>query len=211
MRSCQFATLTWFFKIRFVLCCRNHHVLVLWLSSKAKEHFSSIFSSKVPASPLYKPHPQRSATSGIPWGLQISLHIRSHAFSEMGGWGGFRSKLWLSRIWSFSWGGGYSGVNFGHLKSEVFILGEGGGGLSGLKFQKGAFSRIWTKIYCLRSTVQKSACASQIVSHMWRLIKNECAICLFSSNQQIQNVITACFRLDKQNLPEFWEKSTKIK
>ena len=65
--------------------------------------------------------------------------------------------------------GGYSGVNFGHLKSEVFHW----GGLSGLKFQKGAFWRIWAKIYCLRSTVHKPACASQIVSHilrMWRLI-----------------------------------------
>ena len=38
-----------------------------------------------------------------PWGLQISLHIRSPAFSEMGG--------------------GYFGVNFGHLKSEVFQKG----------------------------------------------------------------------------------------
>ena len=86
MRSCQFATLSWFFKIGFVLCCKNQHVLVLWLSSKANEYFSSIFSSKVPASPHYKLNPQRNA------------------------------------------------------------------------------------------------------------IKNECAICLFSSNQQIQNVITACFR-----------------
>ena len=46
-----------------------------------------------------------------PWGLQISLHIRSPAVSEM--WGG---------------GGRYSGVNFGHLKSEVFRNGGGGGG-----------------------------------------------------------------------------------
>ena len=46
-------------------------------------------------------------------------------------------------------GGGYSGVNFGHLKSEFFHWGlGGGGGLSGLKFQKGDFWRIWTKNYC---------------------------------------------------------------
>ena len=54
---------------------------------------------------------------------------------------------------------------------KFFIL---GGGLSGLKFLKAPFWRIWTKIYCLRSTVQKPACASQIVSHilrMWRLIR----------------------------------------
>ena len=62
-------------------------------------------------------------------------------------------------------GGGYSRINFGHLKSEVFRNGGysgvnfghlknlkfsemGGGGLSGLKFQKGVFWKIWTKIYC---------------------------------------------------------------
>ena len=43
-------------------------------------------------------------------------------------------------------GGGYSGVNFGHPKSEVFR--NGGGGYSGLRFQKGVFWKIWTKIYC---------------------------------------------------------------
>ena len=69
----------------------------------------------------------------------------------------------ISNLKFFKWGGGYSGVNFGYLKSEVFHWGVG---LSGLKFQKGAFWRIWTKIYCLRSTVQKPACASQIVSHI---------------------------------------------
>ena len=46
-----------------------------------------------------------------------------------------------------------------------------GGGLSGLKFQKGDFWGIETKIYCLRSTVQKPSCASQIVSHI--LMTNE--------------------------------------
>ena len=42
-------------------------------------------------------------------------------------WGGvFRSKLWSSQIWTFpKWGRGYSRVNFGHLKSEVFQNGEG--------------------------------------------------------------------------------------
>ena len=45
------------------------------------------------------------------------------------------------------WNGGYSGVNFGHPKSEVFRNG-GEGGYSGLQFQKGVNWRIWTKIYC---------------------------------------------------------------
>ena len=44
-------------------------------------------------------------------------------------------------------GGGDSGLNFGHPKSEVFRNG-GGGGYSGLQFQKGVFWKIWTKIYC---------------------------------------------------------------
>ena len=55
---------------------------------------------------------------------------------------------------------------------KIFIW---GGGLSGLKFQKAPFWRIWTKISCFRSTVQKPACASQTVSHilrMWRLINH---------------------------------------
>ena len=46
----------------------------------------------------------------------------------------------------------------------------GGGGLSGLKFQRGALWRIWTQIVLFEVTVHKPACASQIVSHMWRLI-----------------------------------------
>ena len=45
-------------------------------------------------------------------GIQISLHIRSPGLQAYGGWG--------------VGGGGYSGVNFGHLKSEVFHFGEGG-------------------------------------------------------------------------------------
>ena len=64
-------------------------------------------------------------------------------------------------------GGGYSGVNFGHLKSEVFR--RGGGGLSGLKFQKGDFWKIWTKIYC--------SARNLLVHHilrMWRLTNHHC-------------------------------------
>ena len=34
------------------------------------------------------------------------------------------------------------------ISNLKFSIGGGGGGLSGLKFQKGAFWRIWTKIYC---------------------------------------------------------------
>ena len=67
-------------------------------------------------------------------------------------------------------GGGYFGVNFGHLKYEVFR--KGGGGLSGLKFQKGSFLENWDKNLLFEECVQKCTCASQIVSHilrMWRL------------------------------------------
>ena len=44
--------------------------------------------------------------------------------------------------------------------------------LSDLKFQRGALWRIWTQILLFVVTVHKTACASQIVSHilrMWRL------------------------------------------
>ena len=54
-------------------------------------------------------------------------HPKSEVFRNGGG-GVFRSKLWSSQIWSFpKWGGG---------------------GYSGLQFQKGVNWRIWTKIYC---------------------------------------------------------------
>ena len=76
-------------------------------------------------------------------------------------------------------GGGYSGVNFGHLKSEVFQNGEGGysrvnfGHLKSEVFRKGG-GAFWSEIpergflenldkNLLFS--QKPACASQIVSH----------------------------------------------
>ena len=87
-----------------------------------------------------------TGTSGIPRGYRL---VSTYDLTHFLKWGRvFRSKLWSSQIWSFpKWeGGGYSRVNFGHLKSEVFW--NGGGGLSGLKFQKGAFWKIWTKIYC---------------------------------------------------------------
>ena len=83
-----------------------------------------------------------------PWGLQISLHIPSPGFSEMGGGAG--------RV--------YFGVNFGHLKYEVFR--KGGRGLSGLKFQKGAFWKIWTKIYCLRNVYRNVVCITDSLSHV---------------------------------------------
>ena len=104
-----------------------------------------------------------------------------------GGYSGVNFVHLKSEVFHF-WGGVYSGVNFGHLKSEVFHLGGnsrvnfghlksevfhwGRGGLSGLKFQKGTFWRIWTQILLFEECVHKPACTSQIVSHilrMWRL------------------------------------------
>ena len=72
------------------------------------------------------------ATGWCPRGVQISLHIRR-------GGGVFQSKLWSSQIWSLPFGGGgYFGVNFGHLKSEVF---HWGGGLFQSKLWS---SQIWS-------------------------------------------------------------------
>ena len=84
-----------------------------------------------------------------PWGLQISLHIRSPGFSENGE------------------GGGYFGVNFGHLKSEVFQNGGGGDFWSEIP-ERGFLENLDKNLLFS----QKPACASQIVSHirMWRLM-----------------------------------------
>ena len=68
-------------------------------------------------------------------------------------------------------GGGYFGVNFGHLKSEVFQ--NGGGGAFWSEIPERGFLENLDKNLLFS---QKPACASQIVSHilrMWRLIKNE--------------------------------------
>ena len=119
----------------------------------------------------FSPFCFKSLTRWYPRGVQISLHIRSPGLQDYRGGGGGDFGVNFGHLKSEVFHGGwYFGVNFGHLKSEVF---HWGGRLSGLKFQKAPFWRIWTKIYCLRSTVQKPACASQIVSHirMWRLIR----------------------------------------
>ena len=50
------------------------------------------------------------------------------------------------------------------LNFKFHLRGEGG--LSDLKFQRGALWRIWTQILLSVVTVHKPACASQIVSHI---------------------------------------------
>ena len=107
-------------------------------------------------------------TSGIPGGYRLVSTYDLPDFSEMGGGGYFGVNFGHLKSEVFrNAGGGDFGVNFGHLKSEVFRNAGGGGfrsklwstqilsfpkwgegGLSGLKFQKRAFWRIWTKIYC---------------------------------------------------------------
>ena len=65
-------------------------------------------------------------TSGIPGGYRLGSTYDLPDFPKCGGGGVFRSKLWSSQIWSFPKWGGYFGVNFGHLKYEVFRHGVGG-------------------------------------------------------------------------------------
>ena len=48
--------------------------------------------------------------------------------------GGYRLVSTYNLLDSKPWGGGYFGVNFGHLKSEVFHFGEGTGGYFGVNF-----------------------------------------------------------------------------
>ena len=73
----------------------------------------------------------KEEASGIHGGYRLVSTYNLPDCKPTGGGGVFRSKLWSSQIWSFSFGGGR--------------------GLSGLKFQKGDFWRIWTNIYCLRN------------------------------------------------------------
>ena len=55
-----------------------------------------------------------------PRGLQISLHIRSPGLQDYGGGGYFGVNFGHLKSEVFRNGGGYFRVNFGHLKSEVF-------------------------------------------------------------------------------------------
>ena len=68
----------------------------------------------------------------------------------------------------FIGGGRYSGVNFDHLKSEVFHW--GGGGAFWSEIPERDFLENLDKKLLFEECVQECACASQIVSHMWRLI-----------------------------------------
>ena len=55
-----------------------------------------------------------------PWGIQISLHIQSPGFQAQGGYSGVNFGHLKYEVFHL---GGYSEVNFGHLKSEVFHMG----------------------------------------------------------------------------------------
>ena len=67
-----------------------------------------------------------------PRGIQISLHIRSPGFQARGGYSRVNFGHLKSEVFHLGGGaGGYSGVNFGHLKSAVFHF---GGGYSGVNF-----------------------------------------------------------------------------
>ena len=64
------------------------------------------------------------ANEWYPRGIQISLHIRSPGFQAYKGGGVRYSGVNFGHLKSeaFHWGGVYSRVNFGHLKSEIFHL-----------------------------------------------------------------------------------------
>ena len=106
-------------------------------------------------------------TSGIPWGyrLQISLHIRSPAFSKMGE--GVWSKLWSSQIWRFpKWGRGVFRVNFGHLKSEVFQNGGGGLGFLVWNSRKGLSGKFGQKFTVWWMCTGMCLCITDSLSHV---------------------------------------------
>ena len=69
--------------------------------------------------------------------------------------------------------------------------------LSCLKFHRGALWRIWTQIFLFEVSVQKPACASQIVSrilHMWRL----------TIDQQTCDPFLSCLKFQRGALWRIW-------
>ena len=127
-----------------------------WLSSKKWPDKPEIAGS-IPAGDFFAVR-----NEWYPWGLQISLYIRSPRLQEYdggakkrlnfkfffvggggwGGWGGILEQTYVISNLKFSifggggvagWGRGvHSRANFGHLKSEVFHF--RGGGHSGVNF-----------------------------------------------------------------------------
>ena len=102
---------------------------------------------------------------------EISLHIRSPSFK--GGGGILESNTQSAKIclnFNFREGGTLeSNTQSAQDLPKFQFWGEGG--LSGLKFQKGALKNL-DKNLLFEVSVQKPACASQRVSHilrMWRL------------------------------------------
>ena len=146
---------------RFPPICRMGIIFIFF--QKSTELPLGWLQSKANANGIWGISGTHKRTSSYPGWIK-SPHVVTLGILKFSG-GVFRSKLWSSQIWSFPKWGGYSGVNFGHPKSEVFqngggysgvnfghprseVFWNGGGGLSGLRFQKGAFWKIWTKIYC---------------------------------------------------------------
>ena len=75
-------------------------------------------------------------TSGIPGGYRlVSTYDLPHFPKWGGGYSGVNFGHLKSEVFQNGGVGGYSGVNFGHLKSEVFRNGGGGWwGYSGVNF-----------------------------------------------------------------------------
>ena len=74
---------------------------------------------------------KKRKTSGIPGGYRlVSTYDLTH-FPKWGGYSGVNFGHLQSEVF-WNGVGGYSGVNFGHLKSEVFR--NWGGGYSGVNF-----------------------------------------------------------------------------
>ena len=97
--------------------------------------------------------------------INIILHIRKLPPTTWGG-GILESKTQSAKIClNFNFRGG--GILESKTQSAKICLNFnlGGGPLSGLKFQKGAFWRIWTEILLFEFSVQKPASASQSLTY----------------------------------------------
>ena len=146
--------------------------------------------------------PATGRGGGVFWSELWSTQIWSFPF----GGGVFWSELWSTQIWSFPFsGGGYSGVNFGQLKSEVFHFQVGGilewtlvnSNLKFSKFQnRGVLEYLDTNFIVWGYCTQTCLCITDSLSHTTYVETKKCwyelrrTIC----NRYLHN-ITPCFQI----------------
>ena len=157
-------TLTWLNQGTWIWICNFIHIILLIFRHQNKIKLLKFYI--YPGSGAFR------RGEGALWSSQNSKCQDLPKFQLEGGYSGVVKTQSAKICLNFNFRGrGYSGVVKTQSAKICLNFNFQGRGLSDLKFQRGALWRIWTKIYCLRSTVQKPACASQIVSHILRMLR----------------------------------------